>query len=108
MISPARRSLARRRATPYELLPFSFFLSRYDGEMAATDEQQQGHPRTMPATFSFTDKVVVVTGASRGLGRVTALGFARAGAKIAISDIDDPGGEETLRLLRSEGGEGLY
>jgi NAD(P)-dependent dehydrogenase (short-subunit alcohol dehydrogenase family) len=69
--------------------------------MAARDEQQQG-------PLSFTDKVVVVTGAARGLGRVTALGFARAGAKVVISDIDDAGGEETLRLLQCEGGEGLY
>jgi NAD(P)-dependent dehydrogenase (short-subunit alcohol dehydrogenase family) len=61
----------------------------------------------MPA-FSFTGKVVVVTGAARGLGRVTALGFARAGAKVVISDIDDAGGEETLRLLQADGGDGLY
>src|SRR5262249_50272588 len=65
------------------------------------------HLRAMPA-FSFTGKVVVVTGAARGLGRVTAMGFARAGAKVVISDIDDAGGEETLRLLQSDGGEGLY
>jgi NAD(P)-dependent dehydrogenase (short-subunit alcohol dehydrogenase family) len=69
--------------------------------MSATDEQQQG-------PLSFTDKVVVVTGAARGLGRVTALGFSRAGAKVVISDVDDAGGEETLRLLQREGGEGLY
>jgi len=62
----------------------------------------------MAGMFSFTGKMVVVTGAARGLGRVTALGFARAGAKVVISDIDDAGGEETLRLLQSEGGEGLY
>lgn len=69
--------------------------------MATTGEQRQ-------ARFSFTGKVVIVTGAARGLGRVTALGFAHAGAKVVISDIDDAGGEETLRLLRSDGGEGLY
>jgi NAD(P)-dependent dehydrogenase (short-subunit alcohol dehydrogenase family) len=69
--------------------------------MATTGEQRQ-------ARFSFAGKVVIVTGAARGLGRVTALGFARAGAKVVISDIDDAGGEETLRLLRSDGGEGLY
>jgi NAD(P)-dependent dehydrogenase (short-subunit alcohol dehydrogenase family) len=58
--------------------------------------------------FSFQDKIVVVTGAARGLGRVTALGFARAGAKVVAADIDDAGGNETLRLLREERGEGLY
>ena len=76
--------------------------------MAITDERRQGHASASARVLSFTGKVVVVTGAARGLGRVTALGFARAGAKVVISDIDDAGGEETLRLLRSEGGEGLY
>jgi NAD(P)-dependent dehydrogenase (short-subunit alcohol dehydrogenase family) len=76
--------------------------------MAATDKQRQGHQVATAGALSFTGKVVVVTGAARGLGRVTALGFARADAKVVISDIDDAGGEETLRLLQSEGGEGLY
>jgi NAD(P)-dependent dehydrogenase (short-subunit alcohol dehydrogenase family) len=58
--------------------------------------------------FSFEDKVVVITGAARGLGRVTALGFAKAGAKVVASDIDDQGGEETLQLLHDAGGEGRY
>jgi NAD(P)-dependent dehydrogenase (short-subunit alcohol dehydrogenase family) len=58
--------------------------------------------------FSFEDKVVVITGAARGLGRVTALGFAKAGAKVVASDIDDSGGRETLQLLREAGGEGCY
>jgi len=76
--------------------------------MATTDEQGQGHLRASAGTLSFMGKVVVVTGAAQGLGRVPALGFARAGAKVVISDIDDAGGEETLRLLQSEGGQGLY
>jgi len=76
--------------------------------MATTDEPRQGHLSTTPGMFSLTGKVVVVTGAARGLGRVTALGFARAGAKVVISDIDDAGGEGTLGLLRRQGGEGLY
>ena len=73
-----------RRVTHHfcELLPFSFFLSRYHGEMALTDGQRQSHPGAMTGTFSFTKKVVVVTGAARGLGCVTAMGFARAGAKV--------------------------
>src|SRR5215472_4387303 len=62
----------------------------------------------MARTLSFTGTVVVVTGAAPGFGRVTALGFGRAGAKVVISDIDDAGGEETLRLLQGEGGDGLY
>jgi len=58
--------------------------------------------------FSFQDKVVLITGAARGLGCVTALGFARAGAKVVLSDIDDIGGMETLRLVQEAGSVGLY
>jgi NAD(P)-dependent dehydrogenase (short-subunit alcohol dehydrogenase family) len=50
----------------------------------------------------------VVTGAARGLGRVTALGFAGEGARVVMTDIDETGGEETLRLLQEGGGQGLF
>ena len=57
---------------------------------------------------TFDGKVALVTGAARGLGRVTVLAFARAGARVAFCDIDTEGGAETLRLLEAEGGTGLF
>lgn len=56
----------------------------------------------------FAGKVALVTGAARGLGCVTALAFAREGAKVVASDIDEAGGEETAGLIRAAGGEGLF
>ena len=53
---------------------------------------------------AFSGKVALVTGAARGLGRVTALAFAREGAKVVVTDIDEPGGEGTLRLIHEAGG----
>jgi NAD(P)-dependent dehydrogenase (short-subunit alcohol dehydrogenase family) len=57
---------------------------------------------------SYDGKVAIVTGAARGLGRVTALAFAREGARVVLTDIDETGGEESLHLLRAAGGEGCF
>ncbi len=54
------------------------------------------------------DKVALITGASSGIGRETALLFAREGAKIVACDVNDQGGEETARLIQEEGGEAIY
>ena len=46
-------------------------------------------------TDEFENKVVLVTGAASGLGRATALAFARQGAKLALADIDVSGLDAT-------------
>jgi NAD(P)-dependent dehydrogenase (short-subunit alcohol dehydrogenase family) len=56
----------------------------------------------------FTDKVAIVTGGSGGIGRATALAFARRGAKVVVADIDVSGGEETVRMIEDEGGEAFF
>jgi NAD(P)-dependent dehydrogenase (short-subunit alcohol dehydrogenase family) len=57
---------------------------------------------------TFSGKVALVTGAARGLGRVTAQAFACEGARVVVADIDEPGGRETLQLIRAAGGDGLF
>ena len=41
-------------------------------------------------------RIVLVTGSSSGIGRASALAFARVGAKVAVSDVDVEGGNETV------------
>lgn len=53
-------------------------------------------------------KVTLVTGASSGIGRATALAFAREGAKVVVSDVAVEGGQETVRLIRNAGGEAIF
>ena len=53
------------------------------------------------------DRVAIVTGGAKGMGRATCELFAREGAKVTIADIDGPGAQETLRLVEAAGGQGL-
>ena len=52
-------------------------------------------------------KVVVVTGAGSGIGRALALGAAGRGARLAVSDWDEAGLDETVGLLKEAGGREL-
>lgn len=55
--------------------------------------------------MQFDNKVVVVTGAARGLGQEYARQFARRGAKVVVSDLREC--DETLAIIENEGAEGL-
>lgn len=55
----------------------------------------------------FEGQVVLITGAATGIGRATALAFARRGAKVAIGDVDDRA-NETVELIQKEGGEAAF
>ena len=56
----------------------------------------------------FSGKVALVTGASSGIGRTSALFYAREGAKVVVSDVNEPGGQETVQLICAEGGDAFF
>ncbi len=56
---------------------------------------------------SYAGKVAFVTGAGTGIGRATALAFAREGAGVVVADASEQGNRETARMIEEVGGRAL-
>ncbi|WP_029038639.1 SDR family NAD(P)-dependent oxidoreductase [Salinimicrobium xinjiangense] len=54
------------------------------------------------------NKVVIITGAGSGIGEATALLFAKEGAKVVVSDINDETGEEVVKRIEKAGGTASF
>jgi NAD(P)-dependent dehydrogenase (short-subunit alcohol dehydrogenase family) len=59
------------------------------------------------ANRTYTGKVAFVTGAGSGIGRATALAFAREGANTMVTDISEQGNQQTARMIEELGGRAL-
>src|SRR5882757_10028881 len=57
---------------------------------------------------SLSKRSIICTGAGSGIGRGASLLAARAGARVVIADINDRGGEETVKMIHREGGEATF
>jgi NAD(P)-dependent dehydrogenase (short-subunit alcohol dehydrogenase family) len=53
-------------------------------------------------------KVALITGGASGIGRATALTFAREGAKLIIADMNKEGGHQTVHMITENGGEAIF
>jgi NAD(P)-dependent dehydrogenase (short-subunit alcohol dehydrogenase family) len=53
------------------------------------------------------DRLALITGGASGIGRATALTFAREGANVVIADVDAAGSTETVQRIKEQGGEAL-
>ncbi|MDW8364511.1 MAG: glucose 1-dehydrogenase [Abditibacteriales bacterium] len=56
----------------------------------------------------FTDKVAVVTGGAMGMGKACATAFAREGAAVAVWDVNQKVGQQTVKEIQSGGGTALF
>lgn len=57
---------------------------------------------------SLQGKVALVTGGSSGIGRASALAFARSGARVVVANRRHDAGEETVSMIRQIGGEAMF
>lgn len=58
--------------------------------------------------YGLDGKVALATGAGSGIGRAAALAFARSGAAVLVSDVNDAGGVETVAMIAAQGGKARY
>src|SRR5689334_3103988 len=58
--------------------------------------------------LDFTGKVALITGGGNGIGRATALGFAKGGAKVVLVDRDAAAGDATAGVMRQQGGDARF
>lgn len=58
--------------------------------------------------YPFEGKVALVTGASGGIGRATALAFAASDAAVVVSDVNAQGGAETVAMIHAAGGKAIF
>ena len=58
--------------------------------------------------MKLTNRVAVITGGATGIGAATAIGFARAGARVVVGDINLEDGEKTVASIKSDGGAARF
>ncbi len=56
----------------------------------------------------MTDKVAIVTGGGSGMGRATCLLFAKEGAAVAVADLNETSGQETVAMIEASGGRAYF
>jgi NAD(P)-dependent dehydrogenase (short-subunit alcohol dehydrogenase family) len=68
---------------------------------------EKGMAEYRPVQFRLDKKVAIITGAAQGIGFGLAWGFAEAGAKVMIADVQEGKGQESVSYLKRRGFDGI-
>jgi NAD(P)-dependent dehydrogenase (short-subunit alcohol dehydrogenase family) len=73
----------------------------------ATHHVSKHTPAEDPMAGMLEGKTALISGGARGIGRATAVLFAKEGARVAVADLNEGGAKETVELINKAGGQAI-